>query len=273
MEKLKSAFWAMEPCDRNETQILEIDEQRHLLSQCEDNQTEVLEDIYTAYVSLLEAGDQEYCYKTYWLTPDSHITLKGTDKLISMGTTGLQTWPAGLHLAEYLIENKEKVSKKHVIELGSGLGLTGITVVKYTAPTKYVFSDCHPVVLTLLQENVTLNLPDDHHVVCVKTIDWTDNDAIDVSDDFDLMLAADVVYDPDIIVHLVQTLAACIRRPDKQAVALVASTVRNSDTYTQFELCLGHYGLQSKLMMPPTKQLFQYDRSVPIKILQIFATI
>ena len=48
-------------------------------------------------------------------------------------------------------------------------------------------------------------------MVCVKTIDWTDNDAIDVSDDFDLMLAADVVYDPDIIVHLVQTLAACIR--------------------------------------------------------------
>lgn len=43
------------------------------------------------------------------------------------------------------------------MELGSGIGLTGITICKVCRPKAYVFSDHHPCVLRQLSENICLN--------------------------------------------------------------------------------------------------------------------
>lgn len=47
-----------------------------------------------------------------------------------------------------------------MLELGSGLGLTGISICKQCQPTQYHFTDCHPQVLFLLAKNIELNLAD-----------------------------------------------------------------------------------------------------------------
>lgn len=43
------------------------------------------------------------------------------------------------------------------MELGSGIGFTGIAICKTCHPKAYVFSDCHPAVLQQLAENIRLN--------------------------------------------------------------------------------------------------------------------
>jgi hypothetical protein len=45
-----------------------------------------------------------------------------------------------------------------VLELGSGVGLTGLCVSLHSKPSSYWFSDCHPAVLCLLQFNILLNV-------------------------------------------------------------------------------------------------------------------
>lgn len=44
-----------------------------------------------------------------------------------------------------------------VLELGSGIGFTGIAICKTCQPRTFVFSDCHPRVLRQLGENIRLN--------------------------------------------------------------------------------------------------------------------
>ena len=45
-----------------------------------------------------------------------------------------------------------------MLELGSGLGLTGLTVIKQSDPRRYFFSDCHGRVLSLLRQNIRDNV-------------------------------------------------------------------------------------------------------------------
>lgn len=46
---------------------------------------------------------------------------------------------------------------RSVLELGSGLGLTGICMCKCCQLKSYTFTDCHPQVLFLLMKNIELN--------------------------------------------------------------------------------------------------------------------
>ena len=50
---------------------------------------------------------------------------------------------------------------RHVIELGSGLGLAGIATLRALEPKSYVFTDCHSSVLDVLKENIELNAKGD----------------------------------------------------------------------------------------------------------------
>lgn len=62
-----------------------------------------------------------------------------------------------------------------VLELGSGVGLTGIAICRSCGPSRYVFSDCHPGVLQRLRDNVRLNglTEQTSTAVHVDELDWT----------------------------------------------------------------------------------------------------
>lgn len=68
------------------------------------------------------------------------------------------------------------------------------------------------------------------------------------------VLAADVVYDPSLISPFVDTLSFALERNKiyggPQPFALVASTIRNPDTYSQFLQALEKRQLQWKLVDP-----------------------
>lgn len=46
---------------------------------------------------------------------------------------------------------------KHILELGSGVGLTGISIASTCSLASYCFTDYHSAVLQLLKENIEFN--------------------------------------------------------------------------------------------------------------------
>ena len=50
-----------------------------------------------------------------------------------------------------------RLSTRSIIELGCGIGLTGLVICSTSSPCKYIFSDCHNEVLKALQCNLGFN--------------------------------------------------------------------------------------------------------------------
>lgn len=64
---------------------------------------------------------------------------------------------AAQYLAEWAMENPEIFEGKRIVELGSGLGFTGLVVCKRCLPRSYTFTDCHHWVMKYLAENIEEN--------------------------------------------------------------------------------------------------------------------
>ncbi|XP_035695097.1 protein-lysine N-methyltransferase EEF2KMT-like isoform X1 [Branchiostoma floridae] len=133
---------------------------KHIIQQCEDAGQEVCDELYEVYTSLLVSTlepTSPCCYKTYTLPCGKTVVLREATQIISHGTTGLRTWEAGLCLAEWAVEHSALFEQKTVLELGSGMGLTGLVISSCCSPAHYIYSDCHPNVLANLWENLVLN--------------------------------------------------------------------------------------------------------------------
>lgn len=61
-------------------------------------------------------------------------------------------------LSEWILQSKGLFEQKRVLELGSGIGLSGLIVSKECSPESVYLTDCHESVLDLLCENVKLNV-------------------------------------------------------------------------------------------------------------------
>ena len=50
-------------------------------------------------------------------------------------------------------------SHRHILELGSGVGLAGIAICRGCGPASYCFTDCHKEVLERCRENIEISIP------------------------------------------------------------------------------------------------------------------
>ncbi|KAH0631775.1 hypothetical protein JD844_019550 [Phrynosoma platyrhinos] len=128
-----------------------------LIKKHEATGAEPLDELYEALGDVLNTEENDHGYKNYLLPSGEAITLGESVAIISQGTTGLVTWDAGLYLAEWALENPAIFTNRSILELGSGMGLTGIAICKACQPRRYTFSDHHPCVLQQLSENIRLN--------------------------------------------------------------------------------------------------------------------
>lgn len=201
----------------------------------------------------------------------SRVTLREEGSAISKGTTGLRTWEAGLRLAAHLVSDPSAITSPgtRILELGSGAGFVGAVCATHQLSCSHndvhtVMTDMPGQVSTRLRETLQLNgLGSATETVEVRELDWlelaAERQQSQQRDDLPtihflaqakptLVLAADVVYDPELIDPLVETIQACLAAGGGACRALVASTIRNAQTYDAFKASLASFGLKTSVV-------------------------
>nr|XP_040046475.1 protein-lysine N-methyltransferase EEF2KMT isoform X2 [Gasterosteus aculeatus aculeatus] len=235
-----------------------------------------LDELYDALAEVIAAEDTTECYKSYLLYSfralqpgGGAVSLLESVALISEGTTGLVTWEAALYLAEWALDHRHTFTGRTVLELGSGVGLTGVAICRSCGPSRYVFSDCHPEVLQKLRGNVRRNGLTEP-AAAVEELDWTTVTGARVAQvGADVVIAADVVYDPEVVESLVKLLSEVLRGSSPEL--LVCSTVRNQETYGGFKQQLRGAGIEHRVMSGDVSRVFHYDRVAPVEIISLFS--
>lgn len=150
------------------------------------------------------------------------------------------------------------MTRKSVLELGSGVGLTGLVTILECQPKRYYFTDCHHSVLNILSRNITLNCQDlsvenvetvpnnglqqlltynfaSGSSISVLNLPWEeiDDTTCDAIRPVDTILAADVVYDSELFPSLVRGLKLLWDRCGVKQIVF-ACTERNPETLATF---------------------------------------
>lgn len=240
-----------------------------VVSKLEALNVDIIDDLYVHYADQLSSkcGDENAPgFVTYVIDDHTAVTLKEHSAVVLNGTTGLRTWEASKCLSEWCLENRNLLCGRHVLELGCGVGLTGLVVFKTCDPLSYTFTDGHDAVVQMMRENLLRN----DVVGCNARVDilrWGN------PEDYeglcpDVILGADLVFDPAVVGLLVMTLATLLSHG---GVAYIASTIRNPQTRSLFLADLDAASLQHEPCTLPQEQVFFYNRSCPIEIYKIVA--
>ncbi|XP_055753993.1 protein-lysine N-methyltransferase EEF2KMT isoform X2 [Salvelinus fontinalis] len=203
------------------------------------------------------------CYVIVFCLENTHVL---TDRLVHYCVC---------YVIVFCLENTHVFTDRTVLELGCGVGLTGIAVCRSCYPSSYVFSDCHLSVLHRLRDNIQINGLDNQNSprVCVEHLDWEEVTEKQLREiEATTVIAADVVYDPDIIGCLVKLLSKILRcsangsPPD----VYISSTIRNPDTYNSFKHQLERSGIQHEVMTGPVTHVLFYNRQATIEMIKLY---
>lgn len=105
------------------------------------------------------------------------------------GFDGLHIWEAGIVLARYVAFNPEIFNAREVLELGSGVGIGGLAVLKFTHCKKCMLSDYNDSILQNIQLNCRKNgFPEAE----VLQLDWKQHAKSTLQ--CDVIIGSDVVY-------------------------------------------------------------------------------
>lgn len=171
---------------------------------------------------------------------------------------GMKTWGAGIFLAEVLNNHPIILQGRRVIELGSGVGQTGLIACRkrphhcvngrdednFSPPIEMCMTDYTDDILRNLQHNVSINVGvDPRCIINCRTLDW--NDCVLPQQDqkspiifkkYDVLLAADCTYSEDlcdILVSAIENFLMCEVSADRYA--LLAATIRSPETFQHLQ--------------------------------------
>lgn len=124
---------------------------------------------------------------------------------------GFHIWEAGIVLSRFILFNKSLFETKKVLELGTGVGIAGITVLKYTKAKEVTLSDYRDDILRNVEKNIVKNAIKHKHVknafyeiknenctVCgdkrsnILNLNWLDYANFDYK--YDIIVGSDLVY-------------------------------------------------------------------------------
>ncbi|KAM7528581.1 hypothetical protein LguiB_031991 [Lonicera macranthoides] len=113
--------------------------------------------------------------------------------------TGQLVWPGAVLLNEYLSKNADMLQGHSIIELGSGVGVTGILCSRFCH--EIVLTDHNEEVLKILRKNIELHKSSSANSTCAgltaEKLEWGNSDHLDHIlqghvGGFDLVLGADI---------------------------------------------------------------------------------
>lgn len=155
----------------------------------------------------------------HFLIDEDYISIASSNYMVTNGTTGAHVWEAGVALGEYLALNRHSVQGKRVIELGCGTGFCGVVASRVGARSVTV-TDLAVVLDTCTKQNISESIK-------MMDLDWRYPEAVDFSA-FDVLMASDVVFDPEIVVCLVELLA---HAKSANVNVIICQKVRNPSTF------------------------------------------
>jgi predicted nicotinamide N-methyase len=231
-----------------------------VISRIESDEQEVDERFYSFVVVVVTSTTAEdspspFAFKHYALPAMREsqflISIQENVNSISEGTTGLKTWPASLKLMAHLstAQGQSLILDQSVLELGSGVGLLGLSCAYLGASQVLLTEMDHPVVMEKLGRNLALNrerleslgkpLPR------LQSLDWEQGiplKGLGLGEEWDVVLCADVVYDPSLVGPLAKTLHALLTQ-HRVSQAILSQTVRQASTLQLFIQTLETLGL------------------------------
>ncbi|CAK7274138.1 hypothetical protein SEPCBS57363_006010 [Sporothrix epigloea] len=175
--------------------------------------------------------------------PPTITLLENRGTIAAVGTTGIRTWEAALHLGAYLCHNTGLVRGKRIFELGAGTGYVSVLCAKFLGAAASVATDGSSEVVHSLPANLELNGLRD---LLTKEVDWGPSPPADWSewngDGFDVILGADITFDARDLPDLLATIRWCLAAKaigdasiePSQKTVLIAATERNRKTFDTF---------------------------------------
>ncbi|KAJ2707480.1 hypothetical protein FB645_000656 [Coemansia sp. IMI 203386] len=218
---------------------------------------ELDEELLELYISLASTTSENLftegmCFKTYLLDKEQYtrVVLREEQMMISQGTTGLQTWEASIRLADFFAEHPDIIRGQKVVELGSGCGLAGFTCAAMGA-SHVLATDVSSAVLKQLEGNRQIN-PECKEKLQIAELDWENFDeCAKLSTDADVVIGADITYDPTIVPVLVGALKAMV--VSSRQVAYITATIRSQDTFDLFLKLIDETEVLGKSVMTLTE--------------------
>ncbi|OIT29707.1 PREDICTED: uncharacterized protein LOC109210992 [Nicotiana attenuata] len=216
---------------------------KKLIVEVESNGDVVLDEIYEMYIYCLTTlkddeltkGNTRTLRRVSFLHPKDcsqpsscqitrkfEVTLQCSLNMLE-GDTGCSIWPSGLFLSEFILSFPELFSDKSCLEVGSGVGLVGVCLAHVNA-SKVVLTDGDLSTLANMKLNLELNQlhtdmldhTQDTKMVRCLSLPWesaTENELHQFLPD--IVLGADVIYNPVCLPYLVQLLAVLLKRDPK----------------------------------------------------------
>ncbi|CAL1407289.1 unnamed protein product [Linum trigynum] len=149
------------------------------------------------------------------------------------GDTGCSVWPSSLYLSEFILSFPDRFSNKTCFEVGSGVGLVGICL-SHVKASKVVLSDGDLSTFANMKLNLGLNhistrmdvleksdkelnlvksdIGSNSEVQCIH-LSWESAAEAELQEFMpDIVLGADVIYDPACLPHLVRVLATLLKQ-------------------------------------------------------------
>jgi len=256
---------------------------RQIQSVVEKNDEEVHPLIIDEVMNLIKRQstykEEEWSYWTTFFTLNNqshHITLR-LQKCFS-SSTGMVIWPASQQMGEFILSNRQLFNNRRVLELGSGLGLTALCLLK-CKPAFVCASDCDAQALRNLEHNLEINKAKrsaecayPSKAICsevevgsklqTRMYKWNEPD----KDDFiaeagcDLLISCDTIYDPNDHFDLLSVVKKFLWF-NSASECYFAQTKRDPSTWQHFLATAQTLSIRIEMLNSNCySQLFDYDR-------------
>ncbi|XP_014473305.1 PREDICTED: methyltransferase-like protein 22 isoform X2 [Dinoponera quadriceps] len=200
-----------------------------------------------------------------------------------LNLVGLQVWRGALLLADYVLSHPDLFKDQIILELGSGVGVTGI-VASYLAK-KVICTDINVGgILSLIERNFQRNrayVRSSYNVEEVNFLDLGWSRRLEERlQEANIVLAADVIYDDKITDGFVRTLSKLLYMKKKKTVYVALEkryvfTIADLDTtapmYEEFLRCVEKYRMNWSVdyISIDFPRYFKYDRVQHLVLMKI----
>ncbi|XP_052489496.1 uncharacterized protein LOC105793973 isoform X3 [Gossypium raimondii] len=132
--------------------------------------------------------------------------------------TGQLVWPGAMLLNDYLSKNAEMLQGCSMIELGSGVGITGMLCSRFCR--QILLTDHNEEVLKILRRNIELNVSSENPSCCAaleaEKLEWGNSDQINrilhkYPGGFELILGADICFQQSSVPLLFDTVEQLLK--------------------------------------------------------------